>query len=194
MKRLIILFLSLLICCTSIQNGQAQTVDEMIKRFRKCEKAEYERISSIMIGVMRMVMPKDLSSLEEVPEEELNKILAEHNMTKTEFVEMSRFLSEFLNHTKSLSMLSLDLCSAADRQTFINTCKNWNPEGCIREEEECEEGVNCFIKKKGDKISEIIAVSFTPEDCSITTMKGDLAPSFIKNAEKTLDQIFEKLE
>lgn len=189
MKRLIGIILLALISCASIHISHAQTVDAMIKRFKKCENAEYHRISGMMLGMIRMIMPNDLSVLQQLSDEELQKILDETKMNKEEFLEMTRFIFSFLEHTKSLTMLSLENCSEEDCQRFIETTTNWTPEGYTINDE--QEGV--YAKMKGLNISEMVIVNREPKDCSIMTLKGDLTPEFIINAEQSMEHIFSKM-
>ena len=189
MKRLIGLLLLALISCAPIHTSHAQTVDAMIKRFKKCENAEHHRISGVMLGMIRMLMPNDFSIYKQIPEEELQEILKENNMTKEEFMEMSYFLLTFIDQTKSLAILSLENCSEADRQRFIEATDAWTPEGYTTEDG--EEGV--YVKKSGKKINEIVIVNRALDDCSIMTLKGELSPEFIANAEQSMEQIFSKM-
>lgn len=191
MRRILTLILLAAICCTVPLRAEAESLDAFIKRFKKCEKAEYQRISGMMIGLMRMMMPKDLSKVEELPEEELNKILEKEGMSKEEFMEMTHFMSLFLNHIKSMSMLSLEECSEADRQAFITAGKGWIPDGFTLDEEESDETDRCFVKTKDGTITELVLLS--TEECSLITMKGNLDVEFIKNAEQTF-QFFEQTE
>lgn len=189
MKRLIGIILLALISCAPIHISHAQTVDAMIKRFKKCENAEYHRISGMMLGMIRMIMPNDLSVLQQLSDEELQKILDETKMNKEEFLEMTRFIFSFLEHTKSLTMLSLENCSEEDCQRFIEATTNWTPEGYTINDE--QEGV--YAKMKGLNISEMVIVNREPKDCSIMTLKGDLTPEFIINAEQSMEHIFSKM-
>ena len=189
MKRLIGIILLALISCAPIHISHAQTVDAMIKRFKKCENAEYHRISGMMLGMIRMIMPNDLSVLQQLSDEELQKILDETKMNKEEFLEMTHFIFSFLEHTKSLTMLSLENCSEEDCQRFIEATTNWTPEGYTINDE--QEGV--YAKMKGLNISEMVIVNREPKDCSIMTLKGDLTPEFIINAEQSMEHIFSKM-
>ncbi|MBR5465706.1 MAG: DUF4252 domain-containing protein [Alistipes sp.] len=189
MKRLIGIILLALISCAPIHISHAQTVDAMIKRFKKCENAEYHRISGMMLGMIRMIIPNDLSVLQQLSDEELQKILDETKMNKEEFLEMTRFIFSFLEHTKSLTMLSLENCSEEDCQRFIEATTNWTPEGYTINDE--QEGV--YAKMKGLNISEMAIVNREPKDCSIMTLKGDLTPEFIINAEQSMEHIFSKM-
>lgn len=189
MKRLIGIILLALISCAPIHISHAQTVDAMIKRFKKCENAEYHHISGMMLGMIRMIMPNDLSVLQQLSDEELQKILDETKMNKEEFLEMTRFIFSFLEHTKSLTMLSLENCSEEDCQRFIEATTNWTPEGYTINDE--QEGV--YAKMKGLNISEMVIVNREPKDCSIMTLKGDLTPEFIINAEQSMEHIFSKM-
>ena len=178
-----------LICCVPIQTSHAQTVEAMIKRFKKCENAEHHRISGVMLGMIRMLMPNNLSIYQQIPEEELQKILDENNMTKEEFMDVSYFLLSFIEQTKSLAILSLENCSEEDCQRFLEATAGWVPEGFATEDG--EEGV--YVKKSSKRINEIVIVNREPDDCSIMTLKGDLSPEFIANAEQSMEQIFSKM-
>ena len=189
MKR-IITFVLLAVLCFLPLHSHAQSAEAMIKRFKKCDQVEHQHISGMMLGLLRMVMPNDDAILGQMTEEELQAVLSESKMTKEEFVEMFRLMTEFINRTKNMTLLSLEQCSEADKQAFIDATAQWTPEGFTADEE--QEGL--FLKYKENVIQEIVALNRTMEDCSLMTMKGDLTPEFITHAEQSMTQLFKKME
>lgn len=190
MKRIVGIVLFALICCASIQSSFAQSPDEIIKRFKKCEKADYQHFSSAMLGLVRMVMPSDASMFEDMTDEEMKKFLDDGKTTKEEFIQQCRVMIEFLKYTKSMTILSLDNCSVADKQNFIDTVKNWVPDGF--ESDKPEDGV--FLKFKRETIHEVAVVNSSMDECSIMITKGELTPEFIKNVEQSMKSVFSAVE
>ena len=190
MRRFWVVMLFVLIGCVSVKSSYAQSADDIVKCFKNCKNAEYHKLSGAVLSVLRVVLPNDTAIFDKLTEEDWQKILKDKKMSKEEFLQASSLLIDFVNHTKSMTILSLDECSDADKKVFASTMASWVPSGFTAAEK--EEGV--FVKMNGEIINEIIVVNYSDDDYSLMMMKGELTPEFIAHAEENMKQIIEKME
>lgn len=159
MKKIIGVCLLLLVAVSGVQ---AQSFEDMVKRFEKCPKAECFHIGPFLMRIAKVAMPKE------------------------DFEAMDPMAKAMFEQVKHLTLLDLSDCSEEDKATFRAALESWAPEGYDavdmgsgEDKSTEEEGISKGFLRVTDKRSyELITVDLKDYQCS--QMKGALTEELLQ--------------
>jgi hypothetical protein len=151
-----------LLMLVAVSGVQAQSFDDMVKRFEKCPKAECFHIGPFLMRIAKVAMSKE------------------------DFEAMDPMAKAMFEQVKHLTLLDLSDCSDEDKATFRAALESWAPEGYEAVDMHSDEGKSteedsiskAFLRVTDKRSYELITVDLKDFQCS--QMKGALTEELLQ--------------
>ena len=149
-----------LLLLVAVSGAQAQSLEEIAKRFENCPKAEYTHVGPLLMRLARAMAPKE------------------------DMEEMGPVGRAMLENVREMALLDLEECSEEDKATFRAAVEGWVPDGYTAIEESTQSSdaelvaMRCFVRATKKNNYELILLDV--KACQCTYMNGDLTEELIK--------------
>ena len=151
-----------LLLLVAVSGAQAQSLEEMAKRFENCPKAEYTHVGPLLMRLARAMAPKE------------------------DMEEMGPVGRAMLENVSEMALLDLEECSEEDKAAFRAAVEGWVPDGytaivekeIVESSDENVAGMRCFMRAAKKKNYELILLDV--KACQCTYLNGDLTEELIR--------------